>query len=315
LSERRDDEVEQLALEVAARVRDAVVPALGDPAARAGVGVAPGGDVTMAIDEIAEHVVAEVCIEAGNIAYYSEDRGYVEIGVPRGILVIDPIDGTRPAAAGLESCCVSVAVVPPARGARLGDVHFGVVHEIPSGRRFAARRGGGVRADVPVRLSPNQDLGALFWTAGLRGRPALTTTIVLEELLDGSSMRGGFFDLGSATFNMTRIVTGQLDAYVDIGRYVLDTFPQTEPAFRAAGEGALCTNFPYDIAAAALIVEEAGGVVTRPDGAPIDEHPAVGSGDEFGIAVVASANAALHERLLVAVEAGMLRLGASLSVD
>ena len=53
---------------------------------------------------------------AGDIAFYSEDRGYVEFGTPRAILVVDPIDGTRPAAAGLESCCVSVAVVPPSRG-------------------------------------------------------------------------------------------------------------------------------------------------------------------------------------------------------
>jgi myo-inositol-1(or 4)-monophosphatase len=307
--------VEDLAVEIAARVRDAVVPALGDPAARTRVGVAPGGDVTMAIDEIAEHVVAQICAEAGDIAYYSEDRGYVEVGRPRAILVIDPIDGTRPAAAGLESCCVSVAVVPPSRDASLGDVTFGIVHEIPSGRRFTARRGGGVRCDLPVRLSPNIDLGALFWTAGLRGRPARATTIVLEELIDGSSMRGGFFDLGSATFNMTRIVTGQLDAYVDIGRYVLDVFPQTEPAFRTAGAGALCTNFPYDVAAAALIVREAGGVVTHPDGTSIDDHPAVGSGEEFGIAVVASASAPLHDRLLAGVASGMSRLGASLSVD
>ena len=100
----------ELALDLAARVRDAVAPSLGDPGARTGVGVAPGGDVTMAIDEIAEDVTEQCCAEAGDIAFYSEDRGYVEIGTPRAILVVDPIDGTRPAAAGLESCCVSVAV-------------------------------------------------------------------------------------------------------------------------------------------------------------------------------------------------------------
>jgi DNA-binding transcriptional LysR family regulator len=66
----------------------------------------------MAIDEIAEQVTEQCCAEAGDIAFYSEDRGYVEFGRPRAILLIDPIDGTRPAAAGLESCCVSVAVLP-----------------------------------------------------------------------------------------------------------------------------------------------------------------------------------------------------------
>ena len=116
-------------------------------------------------------------------------------------------------------------------------------------------------------------------------------TVVLEDLIDGSSMRGGYFDLGSATFNMTRIVTGQLDAYVDVGRRVVDEFPATEAAFRAAGEGAVCTNFPYDVAAAALIVQEAGGVVTEADGRSLDDHPGGRVGRAYGIAVLASASA------------------------
>ena len=79
---------------------------------------------------------------------------------------------------------------------------------------------------------------------------------------------------------------------------------------REVGDGAVCTNFPYDVAAAALIVQEAGGVVTRPDGTSIADHPAVGSGDGFGIAVLASASAALHDLLLEAIAGGMQRLRA-----
>jgi myo-inositol-1(or 4)-monophosphatase len=314
-----DTAITGLALDLATRVRDAVAPSLGTAAARAGVGVAPGGDVTMAIDEIAEHVVETCCAEAGDIAFYSEDRGYVEFGRPRAILLVDPIDGTRPAAAGLESCCVSVAVLPPSRDATLGDVEFGVVHEIKVGQRFSAARGEGARVEradgtpVPISLSANTDLRALFWTAGLRGRPALPVTILLEALIDGSSMHGGFFDLGSATFNMTRIVTGQLDAYVDVGWRLLDELPELEPAFRVAGDGAVCTNFPYDVAAAGLIVTEAGGVVTAADGRSLASRPAVGSGDGFGVAVLASASEALHEQLLDAVGQGMSRVRAHLA--
>ena len=309
MSRQTSPEIEQLAIDVAARARAAVAPALGEPGARAGVGIAPGGDVTMAIDKVAEIVVEETCASAGDIAFYSEDRGYVAFGRPRAILVVDPIDGTRPAAAGLESCCVSVAVVPPDEDATLGDVTMGVVHEIKADVPFVARRGRGVATTALVRPSANTDLGALFWTAGLRGRPAMLVTVALEELIDGSSMRGGYFDLGSATFNMTRIVTGQLDAYVDIGKHVVDRFPETEARFRAAGDGAVCTNFPYDVAAAALIVQEAGGVVTQPDGSSIADLPAVGSGAGYGVAVLASASRALHERLLDAVDQGMRRLG------
>jgi myo-inositol-1(or 4)-monophosphatase len=134
--------------------------------------------------------------------------------------------------------------------------------------------------------------------------------IVLDELIDGSSMRGGFFELGSATFAITRVVTGQLDAYIDVSQHVLDAFPALTPRFRAACAGGLCTNFAYDVAAAALIVTEAGGIVTKPDGTTISEHPAIGSGEGFGIAVVASASRQLHDTLLVEIDRGMSRLGA-----
>jgi myo-inositol-1(or 4)-monophosphatase len=304
-----DDAVERLALDVVAEMRAAAAAAVGTPGARASVGVAPGGDVTMAIDEVAERALSDTCAAAGDIAFYSEDRGYVEFGRPRAVFVVDPVDGTRPAAAGLEAACVSLAVLPPSRDATLGDVQLGIVSEVRSGLRYVARRGQGVHADAPVRTSTNTDLAALFWTAGLRGRPALPMTVVFEHLIDDCAMRGAFFELGSATFAMTRVVTGQLDAYIDVGQHVLDMYPQVESRFRAVGNGALCTNFPYDVAAAALIVREAGGVVTAPDDRALDDRPAIGSGDGFGVAVVASASRALHERLLAEVQLGMDRLG------
>jgi hypothetical protein len=38
---------------------------------------------------------------------------------------------------------------------------------------------------------------------------------------------------------------------------MVDDVPAVEPAFLEVGEGAVCTNFPYDVAAAALVVTEA----------------------------------------------------------
>jgi myo-inositol-1(or 4)-monophosphatase len=138
---------------------------------------------------------------------------------------------------------------------------------------------------------------------------------LLEELIDSSSMHGGFFDLGSATFNMTRIVTGQLDAYVDMGWLMVHELPELEAAFRNAGEGAICTNFPYDVAAAALVVSEAGGVVSAADGGSLAASPAVGSGEGWGVAVLASASRPLHDRLLEATGSGMQRLRAYVAAE
>jgi myo-inositol-1(or 4)-monophosphatase len=313
-SEVEQEELVTLAVSVAAAIREAVHPLLGTAAARAPVGRAPGGDATLYIDEIAERIVEERLGAVGDVGFYSEDRGLVTYGRPRAFFVIDPIDGTRPAAAGLESCCVSIGVTPPSEDARLGDVSFGVVHELKTGARFLASRGNGARAEtadgspIPFAPSTNTDLTALFWTAGLRGRALLPTSVVLEELVDGSTMRGGYFDLGSAAFNLTRLATGQLDAYVDVGRRIVDEVPSTEAAFLRVGEGAVCTNFPYDVAAAALIVREAGGVVTHADGRPLDDHPAIGSSRRHGLAVLGAASRPLHRLLLDAIDRGIRRL-------
>ena len=310
-------EVHDLALEVAAAVTRAVRPLLGTPEARRPAGWAPGGDATLGIDEVAEDAMAQVLEAAGDIGCYSEDRGLVVHGRARAFLVVDPVDGTRPAAAGLEAACVSVAVVPPREDATLGEVSFGVVQELRSGARFAATRGAGVDARdasgtaIPIRLSTTDDLACTYWATGMRGRPVRPVSIVLERLIDDSAMHGGYFDLGSAAFDLTRIVTGQLDAYVDVGRRIVDEVPSTREAFLRVGMGSICTNFPYDVAAAALVVGEAGGVVTHADGRSLDDHPAIGSGPDEGLAVVAAASSALHDAILGEVDRGMIRLAAS----
>lgn len=312
------DALEAIAFEVADAIRAAVEPGLGEFGSRASVGTAPGGDTTMAIDELAEAAVARVVHDVGNLAYYSEDCGLVRVGSPRAILIIDPIDGTRPAAAGFEACCASIAVVPPDEQAVLGDVQVGVVQELGSGTCFVARRGAGARVtDVAgtsrrVRRSPNTDMSALFLGASNRARPLVPLAYVLGELVDGAAMGGGYFELGSATFALTRIVTGQLDAYVDPGQRMIEQFPVLEAGFRNAGRGSIGTNFPYDVAAAALIVSEAGGVITDAAGRSLDGVRAVGSGPGFGLSAIAAASEALHAAVLETIDRGIERLGTAL---
>jgi myo-inositol-1(or 4)-monophosphatase len=219
--------------------------------------------------------------------------------------VIDPIDGTRPAMAGLECCCVSVAVAPLGDGApTMGDVSAACVVELKTGAEFVAARGAG----LPATLSANTDVSRMFWTLGFRGRPAVPLVTVLEELIDRSSVGGAVFDLGSATFDMTRIVTGQLDAYVDIGTRMIEEAPALRSRFEEVGGGAVLNNSPYDLAAAALLLEEAGAVVTDAYGRPLASRPLLGSGHEFQMSCVAAANRELHAALLALLERGFARL-------
>ncbi len=94
----------ELVLELARALRERVAPGLGSVSGRAIAGNGAGGDLTFAIDEIAENSLAEFCREqAPRTAFYSEDRGLVAEPDATHVLVVDPIDGTRPAMAGLES--------------------------------------------------------------------------------------------------------------------------------------------------------------------------------------------------------------------
>ncbi len=306
----------ELVTELALALRRRVLPRLGSHAGREHVHAGIGGDVTFAIDSDAEGYLERFLRErAPTVAYYSEDRGLVEPAGASHVLLVDPIDGTRPALAGLESCCVSVAVAALGDGRPLmRDVEVGCVLEIKSGASFVAERGAGIELRGPggerlePRLSGNLELATMFWTSGFRGRPALPLVEVLGELIDVSSVGGGFFDLGSACFDLTRIVTGQLDAYVDIGSLVIDAVPSLRGRFEEVGGGAVLNNSPYDLAAAVLCLREAGAVVTDGRGEPLDGRPLLGSGHEFQMSCLAASSAGLHSELISAVERGMERL-------
>jgi myo-inositol-1(or 4)-monophosphatase len=298
----------ELALELALALREEVLPELGSHAGRDHAGAGEGGDVTFAIDERAEAFMEEFIAErAPGVAFYSEDRGMVEpAGDPRLVLIVDPIDGTRPAMAGFEAACVSVAAAKLEGEPTMGDVEVGCVIEIKSGQAFVAERGQGL--EPAPRLSANADPSRMFWTYGLRGRPVRAVAEVLAELIDNSSVGGGTFDLGSATFDMTRVVTGQLDAYVEPGPLMVAEVPGMREEFERVGGGAVLNNSPYDLAAAALCLTEGGALVTDAAGGSLDDRPLLGSGAEYQMSCIASANAELHSKLVAAVEAGIGRL-------
>jgi myo-inositol-1(or 4)-monophosphatase len=302
-----------LVRELALALRRQVVPLLGSHAARAHAGDSAGGDVTFAIDAHAEELLESFLGErAPNVAFYSEDAGLVVPSgrTPQHVLVVDPVDGTRPALAGLESCCVSIAAAPYGDGVAMGDVTVACVVEIPSGRLFLAERGGGLLEGGPPRLSANERIERMFWTFGFRGRPARPLTEVLGDLIDASSVGGASFDLGSACFDTMCVVDGRLDAYVEPGPLLVDRVPGMRAEFERVGNGSVLNNSPYDLAAAALIASEAGAIVTDAAGESFDERPLLGSAHEFQMSVAIASNRVLHERIVEAVAAGLDRLKA-----
>jgi myo-inositol-1(or 4)-monophosphatase len=304
----------ELVRELSLALRERVHPLMGSHSARAHEPeAAAGGDVTFAIDAHAEELLGSFLgTHAPDVAFYSEDAGLVlpSDRSPQWVLVVDPVDGTRPALAGLESCCVSVAAAPYGNDVSMGDVRIGCVVEIPSGRVFLAERGAGLVEGGPARLSANERLERMFWTFGFRGRPARPLTEVLAELIDASSVGGATFDLGSACFDTMCVVDGRLDAYVEPGPLLVEQVPGMRAEFERVGGGAVLNNSPYDLAAAALIAEEAGAVVTDAAGQAFDERPLLGSAAEFQMSVAVAANRRLHEQIVSEIAEGIARVRA-----
>jgi fructose-1,6-bisphosphatase/inositol monophosphatase family enzyme len=127
-------------------------------------------------------------------------------------------------------------------------------------------------------------------------------------LVDRSSVGGATFELGSAAYDLTRVVTGQLDAYVEPGPRLVAEVPGMRAAFERVGGGGVLNNSPYDLAAGALCVWEAGAVLTDCAGRPLENRPLLGSGAQYQMSVLAAANPRLHALLLAEVERGVARL-------
>ncbi len=305
-----DEDLVRVVAELADRIRVAVAPLMGTFGARARVGTAVGGDATMEIDRVAEAVVGEFVAEKKIYSVYTEDAGLVEVEGARAILVVDPIDGTRPAAAGFESACISVAATEVSNSPTLDDVDAACVLEIKTGSKYVADSSGAVHIEVDGEKrfptpTGQRDLESMFWAGGYRGRPYLPVSAAVARLADVCALGGSTFDLGSASYIMTRILTGQLDAYIDPALRVLARYPELEGEFLRAGGGSVVCNAPYDIAAAYLCLRNAGCIVTDAWGEPLGSKSLLGSDRRAQISVVAASNSELHRAILKELDASI----------
>lgn len=147
--------------------------------------------------------------------------------------VVDPLDGTTNFAHGLPYFAVSIALVKD------GQTLLGVVHNPMSGELFTAEKGGGAflngkRLSVSSTESVQQGLLAT-------GFPYDIATTKLDNMQPFERVNKacqGVRSLGAAALDLCQVAAGRLDAFWE----------------RSLN--------PWDIAAGALIVQEAGGTVT-----------------------------------------------------
>ena len=293
--------------DLAQAIKDAVEPSARAIKGREIVDTAVSGDVTFQLDRLAEKALLSFLKRAGQpVAYYSEDSGYATFtsDKPKHLLVVDPIDGSRAAKSGFEGCVVSVASTRVIERPTMADVDNACVLEILGDRMFVAERGKGARVTAQgqsrkVKLSANANLDMLTWSMTVPARPAELIFPTTARLIDVSSLKGGFFSCNSTAFSLTRLLTNQLDACVDVAnRYFRDIPNRVREMFQRAGAGRVIGIAPYDLAASLLIAQEAGCVVTDAYGKSFDHVLLLDSSESNHLSLLAASNKELHEKLM-----------------
>jgi myo-inositol-1(or 4)-monophosphatase len=292
--------------DIAQTIKDAVAPAIADLKGRDIVGQAPSGDMTFEIDLIAEKALLNFLKNAkAPVAYYSEEAGYTTFTntQPTNLLVIDPIDGTRAAKSGFEGCCVSICSTRVIERPTIGDIDNALVLELVGNRMFYAEKGNSVRYYVnghsrKIRLSENDNLEEMTWSMTVPARPAELIFPAAATLIDITSLKGGFFACNSSSFSITRLVSGQMDCCVDVAnRFYRDIPMATEDYFINAGRGTVLGSCPYDFAAAVIIAEEAGCMVTDAYGESLHDVLLLDSSQNNFHSIIAASSPAMHRKL------------------
>ena len=155
--------------------------------------------------------------------------------------VIDPIDGTTNFLHGHPMYAVSVAAVID------GTPEVGVVACPATGERWWATRGGGAfKNGRRIRVSSPPDLRTALIGTGFPFKALHRLDEYLGQL--GRVLRGsaGVRRGGSASLDLAYVASGSLDAFWELELK------------------------PWDVMAGVLLIREAGGVVERIEGGPID---------------------------------------------
>jgi myo-inositol-1(or 4)-monophosphatase len=192
--------------------------------------------VTEADREVEQLIRARIAAERPGDGFLGEESG-AERGTSGITWVVDPIDGTVNYAYGIPSYAVSIAAVSGEPDPRAWTALAGVVFNPASGELFRATKDAGAwlgaeRLAVNAEPSP---AGALLGT-GFGYDPA-THAPTLERIARVMPVARDLRRIGSASLDLCFVAAGRLDGYFERGLH------------------------PWDHAAGALIVEEAGGRV------------------------------------------------------
>jgi myo-inositol-1(or 4)-monophosphatase len=157
------------------------------------------------------------------------------------VWIVDPLDGTTNFAHGLPIFSVTLALVVD------GVIEVGVTYDPIYDELYTARRGHGAYLNGErLRVSAVPTLDRALLVTGFPYDRRTNSNNNIKQFTDFSLRAQGVLRLGSAALDLGGVAAGRLDGYWE------------------------WKISPWDVVAGVLIVTEAGGQVTMPDGSPLD---------------------------------------------
>jgi myo-inositol-1(or 4)-monophosphatase len=195
-------------------------------------------DLITEYDLRSEQLLVEAIHEAyPGDAILAEEEGQMGEGEARWL--IDPLDGTTNFAHGLPIFTVSIAWAMDLRP------ELGVVYDPMRDELFHARRGGGAWLnDQRIRVSKQSELENSLLVTGFPYDRRTNPENNLDHFTAFMLRTRGVRRLGAASLDLANVAAGRFDGYWEVRLW------------------------PWDWAAGMLLVEEAGGRISRTDGGP-----------------------------------------------
>jgi myo-inositol-1(or 4)-monophosphatase len=215
-------------------------------------------DLVSEVDRAAEAAIIDVLKSAyPDHAFLGEESG--QHGESDHVWIIDPLDGTTNFLHGFPVFCVSIGMTFK------GVLTHGLVYDPVHNDLFTASRGAGAFLnDRRIRVSRRDKLIDGLIGTGFPFRMKDWTDAYVAMMKEFMHKTAGIRRPGAAALDLANVAAGRLDGFWEIGLH------------------------PWDMAAGALLVQEAGGIVTDLGG----------DGDYLGRGHILAATPKLYPQML-----------------
>jgi myo-inositol-1(or 4)-monophosphatase len=217
-------------------------------------------DFATQVDRAAEEIIIETIKKAyPHHSILGEETGLTESDEKENLWIIDPLDGTTNFLHGFPQFAISIAFK------QQDKVMHGVVYDPVRDELFSASRGRGAQVNGRrIRVSNAEKLEHSLLGTGFPFREFTHLDNYLKFFRALIPYCAGIRRAGSAALDLSYVAAGRLDGFWEFGLK------------------------PWDVAAASLFIQEAGGYVTTIDG----------DNDFMGASSILAAGPKIHQLMM-----------------